>query len=112
MKKLLVNAAMLAVAVSLGAPAAAEMKGMDMKAQGESQQRAEATGEVNNVIPDKNKVVLTHDPIPALGWPAMKMGFETAESISLEALQPGDAVRFVIESRGGKNKIVEIERLQ
>lgn len=111
MKKHFVSAAMLALAVSLGVPAIAEMKGMDMPAQSESQ-RIEATGQVNKVEPSKNKVVLAHEPIPALGWPAMKMGFTTAEGVSLEGLQEGDLVRFVIESKDGKNTIVRIEQAQ
>lgn len=112
MKKHALSAAVLGLAVSLGAPAFAQMKDMDMNAKSENQQRIEATGKVNQVMTEDNKVVLTHGPIPEMGWPAMKMGFPAADNVDLEALQEGDEVRFVFEPAGGRNEIVEIEKKQ
>lgn len=112
MKKSVLSAAVIAVSLAFGAPAVADMKGMNMNAASESQQPIEARGQVEKISPEKNKVVLSHEPIPALGWPAMKMGFTTAKGVNLENLQPGDSVRFVLESIAGKNEIVQIEKTQ
>lgn len=116
MNKSLINTTILALALSVGGPVFAEMKGsekgMDMKSQNQAQQRIESKGVVNKVSPSENKVVLNHEPIPELSWPAMKMGFKTAEDLDLDALKKGDAVRFVIETRQGKNIITDIEKTQ
>lgn len=116
MKKSLLSTTILALALSVGGPAIADMKGMekgmDMKSQHQAQQPVESRGVVKKVTPTKNKVVLDHEPIPELNWPAMKMGFKTAEGLNLEGLKEGDTVRFVIETHEGKNIVTEIEKTQ
>ncbi|WP_404362848.1 copper-binding protein [Marinobacter sp.] len=116
MKKSLIQSAILASALLLGAPAHAEMKhekkDMDMGSSSQSAQMIESKGTVNKIMPGKNKVVITHEPIPELKWPTMKMTFSTADEVNLDALDKGDAVRFVIEAKQGKNTIVEIEPAQ
>ncbi len=61
-------------------------------------------GRVVALKPAAGKINLRHDPIPALGWPAMTMDFELGEGVSLEALKPGDPVRFTL--RKGDTGIV------
>lgn len=56
----------------------------------------EAQGVVRAVMADMRKVTLAHEPIAALGWPAMVMDFEVAESVSLEGIQPGTKVHFAL----------------
>lgn len=55
---------------------------------------------VNSVDAPAHKVNLSHEAIPALSWPAMKMDFAVAPSIDLSAVKPGAKVEFTIE----KNK--------
>ncbi|KJS38326.1 MAG: hypothetical protein VR70_10220 [Rhodospirillaceae bacterium BRH_c57] len=66
------------------------------------------TGTVNAVDPAKRTVNLTHQPIAALGWPAMTMDFAVAEGVDLGALKKGDKIAFTL-SRGADG-IYRIER--
>ncbi|HHC71649.1 MAG TPA: efflux RND transporter periplasmic adaptor subunit [Thiotrichales bacterium] len=61
---------------------------------------ATGTGELKAV--GEGSVNLAHDPIEALGWPAMTMDFELAEGASAEGIAPGTAVEFdLIEGSDG-----------
>jgi Cu/Ag efflux protein CusF len=57
------------------------------------------TGVVNAVDPAKRTVNVTHEPIAALGWPAMTMDFAVPEGVDLSALKQGAQVAFTL-SRG------------
>ncbi len=71
---------------------------------------AKGKGVVNSVDVTGHKVNVSHEPIPSLGWPAMKMDFAVAPSIDLKAVQPGSQVEFTV----GKNKagLPEIQAIQ
>jgi Cu(I)/Ag(I) efflux system membrane fusion protein len=51
-------------------------------------------GKVVEVDAMSGKLILNHEPIAELGWPAMTMGFKVKESKQLEKLKVGDAVIF------------------
>ncbi len=46
-----------------------------------------------------SKVILYHEPIEALGWPAMTMGFKVKDSKQLNQLKAGDAVEFDLKAQ-------------
>jgi Cu/Ag efflux protein CusF len=56
-------------------------------------------GTINSVDADRRMVNISHQPIPALGWPAMTMDMAVAPSVDLEAVPPGSSVTFSL-SRG------------
>jgi Cu/Ag efflux protein CusF len=58
---------------------------------------AHATGTINSVDPAQHKINVSHQPIPAIGWPAMTMDFAVAPSVDLRALKPGARINFTIE---------------
>lgn len=58
---------------------------------------AHGTGTVNAVNVAQRKIGMKHEPIPALGWPAMTMEFAVAPSVNLQAIQPGSRVDFMLE---------------
>ncbi|MBF0093509.1 MAG: copper-binding protein [Alphaproteobacteria bacterium] len=58
--------------------------------------QAPATGSVNAVDAAKGVVNLTHDPIPALGWPAMTMDFGVAGTVDLTKVRKGAKVSFTV----------------
>jgi len=62
----------------------------------EPRRTAEATGRVEKV--SGATINLTHDPIPALGWPTMTMDFTLAEGVA--APPPGSMVRFTVAEMG------------
>lgn len=71
---------------------------------------AKGKGVVNAVDVTSHKVNVWHEPIPSLGWPAMKMDFAVAPSVDLKTIQPGTPVEFIV----GKNKagLPEIQSIQ
>ena len=56
-----------------------------------------ATGIIKELMPDQNKINLSHDPIPDLDWPNMVMDFDIKESVSLKGLNKDDKVEFELE---------------
>lgn len=65
----------------------------------------EATGIVKSVDPAKNAVVLAHDPVKSLKWPAMTMPFTVKDRALLDKLQPGKKVHFEFVQQG-KNYVI------
>ncbi|TAM45219.1 MAG: copper-binding protein [Gammaproteobacteria bacterium] len=69
-----------------------------------------ATGVVQQVKPEQQKVKIDHDPIPALGWPAMSMYFRVKDKTVLEGVSPGDKVRFEMKKDAKGLAITRIEK--
>jgi len=53
-------------------------------------------GVVNEIFPEERRVNISHEPIEALGWPGMTMDFDLDESASLEGIEPGSKVHFML----------------
>ena len=58
----------------------------------------ETMGRIEALSPDS--VTLSHDPVPAIGWPAMTMGFRLADPNLAQGLKVGDQVMFAFERQG------------
>jgi len=58
---------------------------------------ANGVGIIHNIAEDGRSLNLTHDPIPAIGWPAMTMDLPLAEGAELGDLAPGDVVTFSLD---------------
>lgn len=71
---------------------------------------AHGTGTVTVVNAAQHRVGMQHDPIPAIGWPAMSMEFAVAPSVNLQGLQPGSRVNFSIEK--GPDGMYVIQSIQ
>lgn len=56
-------------------------------------------GTVNAVDAVKRTINVTHEPIPAIGWPTMTMDFAVAEGTDLSGLTEGAQIDFTL-SRG------------
>lgn len=70
----------------------------------------QATGEVRGLNAKAGKIKLKHDPIPALGWPAMVMDFKVQDSKLLGGLKAGDAVTFSFVSGEAGNVVTAIQK--
>jgi Cu(I)/Ag(I) efflux system protein CusF len=68
-----------------------------------------AVGVVESVDKAARKVVIAHEPVPALGWPAMTMGFVFEDAAPAEEVKAGDRVRFDFRSEGKTFVIADIE---
>ncbi|MBI1236555.1 MAG: efflux RND transporter periplasmic adaptor subunit [Alphaproteobacteria bacterium] len=70
---------------------------------------AEGTGIVDSLMPGHGMIDISHDPIEALGWPAMSMSFRTLDAVSLDNIAAGDRVRFSLTQSDGNWRISVIE---
>jgi Cu(I)/Ag(I) efflux system membrane fusion protein len=59
----------------------------------------------------KEEVTLSHEPIPALKWPAMTMGFRSPAAGLPSGLRVGDRVRFEFVERQGTYQLTNVERI-
>jgi|APTNR8051073442_1049403.scaffolds.fasta_scaffold04797_4 Cu/Ag efflux protein CusF len=57
----------------------------------------ESAGVVNAIDRETRTVNLTHEPIPALGWPSMTMDMGVAEEVDLSTVEAGEHVQFTLE---------------
>lgn len=55
------------------------------------------TGVLRELMPDDGKIKMSHDPIPALGWPEMTMPFKVKPEVALDKFKPDDKVEFELE---------------
>ena len=55
---------------------------------------AQGSGVLHKIDAAKGIVNLTHEPIPALKWPAMTMDLKVRDTKLLEGFKPGQAVKF------------------
>ena len=71
--------------------------------------RATATGVVTAIDGSARKITIAHEPVPALEWPAMTMGF-SAGDVDLADVQVGDKVAFEFTTEGMNAAITRIDR--
>ena len=57
----------------------------------------QGAGIINAVDPSGHKISLSHNAIPAIGWPAMTMEFAVAPVVDLQSIKPGAHVNFILE---------------
>lgn len=73
----------------------------------QSGKTASTTGTVEAVDAAAGKITIAHDPVDALGWPAMTMGFKaTPEQIA--SVQAGQKVHFEFQAQGMDATITQI----
>lgn len=68
-----------------------------------------ADGEVRKVDKDAGKITLKHGPIKNLDMPPMTMVFRVKDPAFLDAVKPGDKVRFAVEEKSGAYVVTAIE---
>lgn len=85
-----------------------DMPGMSGNAGGAKTQTTSAKGTVAAVDPGQHKVTFDHEPIPAIGWPAMHMEFPAAKSVDLSTVKPGAKVQFTLSGSKGSYTVQSI----
>jgi Cu/Ag efflux protein CusF len=86
-------------------PAMSDSKMSDMK---KATTTADATGTITARNAANHKITFDHGPIPAIDWPAMKMGFVVAPSVDLAKLKTGDKVKFTLSGSGNAYSVQSI----
>ena len=72
---------------------------------------AAATGVVQQIRPEQGKIKISHEPIAALGWPAMTMTFRVKDKSVLEGIAAGDKVNFELGKDADGLVITRIEKV-
>ena len=65
-------------------------------------------GIVKGVKSAEHKLNITHDPIPALNWPAMTMDFEVTDDVSLEDVHAGDRIHFGLVKSANNRYVINM----
>jgi len=63
----------------------------------ETESDVEAVGVVHEMKTADRKLNITHDPIPAIGWPTMTMDFRIGKDVELKELKTGDRINFTLK---------------
>ena len=115
MKTLLIAGALgSAIALSLAPALASGSKGShaghgQMKAV-EGNKEAVAVGVINFVDASAGKINVTHEPVPALGWPKMTMDLPVTRRVDLATVKPGSTVQFTLkQGRDKQFRVMAIE---
>jgi Cu(I)/Ag(I) efflux system membrane fusion protein len=67
-----------------------------------------AQGKVESVEADS--LIISHGDVPALGWPAMTMGFDKPSPTAFPDVKPGDTVHFEFRKKGETHELVSVHR--
>lgn len=70
---------------------------------------AQAVGVITAIDTKENILTLDHEAIPAINWPAMKMGFKVADPSLLNGLTVGDKVDFELKAEGENYIIIAVK---
>lgn len=102
--------------------AVAQQGGMNHGSMGQSpagqpgmmqmQASALADGEIRRVDKDAGKLTIKHGPIPSMDMPPMTMVYRVKDAAMLEAVKPGDKVKFSAEKVGGAYTVTAIDKAQ
>jgi Cu/Ag efflux protein CusF len=103
---------LLAALLGGGGLALAAETGHDHGSASAAAQSIAATGTVKSVDAAAGKLVIDHDPIPALKWPRMVMDFRLADKALASKAKAGDKVKFEMkEGEKGAYLITAIETM-
>ncbi|MDB5455794.1 MAG: copper-binding protein [Caulobacter sp.] len=108
--KTLLAAAALALALTGPALAQSDMtmhEGMKHDSMPAAAKTVDGQGVIKGLDTAGGFVVLKHQPIAALKWPAMTMKFKAAPAL-LKPLKVGQAVTFKLQPAGGSGEVVAI----
>ncbi|MEZ5877563.1 MAG: copper-binding protein [Tepidamorphaceae bacterium] len=92
MRKLLLS---LAFSTALAASAAASGTSHEHGGHANMAEGVHTTGEVHTI--GENSVNVSHDPIPDIGWPAMRMDLPLLEGADIDGVAEGDKVMIMLE---------------
>ena len=106
------RARFIAIAIALtviGGTVASPSLADQGKAPATVPQAVEGEGVIRAIDRSAGSITLKHDPITALGWPAMTMAFPVQSPDMLKDLVVGQRVHFVLMNHGGKPMVSEIQ---
>ncbi|WP_410210838.1 copper-binding protein [Aquirhabdus sp.] len=102
--------ATLMMGTSLSTLAQSRMNDMDMSRMTSAKDAkvAHGVGIIRSIDDKSGMIVLNHQPIKELNWPAMSMGFKVADHKLLGGVKAGQQVNFELTSEGTKQIVTAI----
>ena len=88
---------------------AATTDAMSSMAMPAGSKMGKGSGTVTAVDATAGKITLDHGAIPAVGWPAMKMGFSAKPDL-LKGVAVGDKVDFDVTVTGSAGEVTAIKK--
>jgi protein SCO1/2 len=76
-----------------------------------AQQEYQVGGVVEGVDTSQRQLTVAHDEIPGF-MPSMTMNFDVAPQVALDALQPGDRIRFRLERSATALRVLEVLQVE
>jgi Cu/Ag efflux protein CusF len=105
--------AVFVLAVAFAQPGlAAEQDHGDHQSADQAGPAVKLHGVINSVNATAGRVNITHDPVPELKWPAMKMNFKAHDAELLKDLKPGMTVDFEVQKMGNEYHVTRIAPAQ
>ena len=86
----------------------ADMPGMSMPAS--ATKTGKGTGVITEIDAKAGTVTIKHQPIAALGWPAMTMGFKANPPSLLTGLKVGQKIGFDAKQGSGLPEVTAIRK--
>jgi Cu(I)/Ag(I) efflux system protein CusF len=85
-------------------------EGMSAASEGTTEQLITGTGIVKDIDLTNKKITISHEAIPAIGWPAMTMRFTFIQADeSINALKVGSHVNFSFVQQGNISLLKSIK---
>ena len=69
-------------------------------------------GVVQSVETANGSLTIAHEPIAALGWPAMTMSFKVDKPALLEGVEAGEHIEFTLRGRDMSAVVTSIEKAE
>ena len=86
----------------------AAMKGMSMPAS--TTKTGKGTGVITEIYVKAGAITIKHQPIAALGWPAMTMSFKATPPSVLKGLKVGQKIGFDANQGSGLPEITAVRK--
>ena len=112
---LVATSSTLAACGSDEAPNASNMPNMPAAQQpagGQSAAENRGMGVVQSVDAANGSLTIAHEPIAALGWPAMTMSFKVDTPALLEGVDAGEHIEFTLRGRDMSAVVTSIENVE
>lgn len=68
----------------------------------------QGTGVITAIDAKAGKLTIKHDPIAAIGWPAMTMTFKASPPTLLNAVRIGQTIAFDVKAQGMSGEVTAI----
>lgn len=98
------------LALAFGVAASAQAQPMKMPAASGAAKTGTGVGVIRAVNPKTGMVTIQHEPIAAIGWPAMTMSFKARTAAVLTAAKVGQNIIFGVSVSGANAEVTSIKR--